>query len=102
MSTSTQSEIFATIKPEYSNHAIASGVASKLLTADDAALIREFIVEKRASVGICTGRVNMLSFTLVGWRRFIGQYRELTIGDVFAGIDALGVFHETHHHQCPG
>jgi hypothetical protein len=26
--TPTQSEIFATIKPEYSNHAIASGLAS--------------------------------------------------------------------------
>ena len=87
--TITQSEIFATVKPEYSNHAIASGLASGLLTADDAALIREFIAEKRASVGICVGRANMLSFTLVGWRRFIGPYRELTIGDVYAGIDAL-------------
>jgi integrase/recombinase XerD len=74
-----KSEIFATVKPEYSNHAIASGLASGLLTADDAALIREFIAEKRASVGICVGRANMLSFTLVGWRRFIGPYRELTM-----------------------
>jgi hypothetical protein len=53
--TLTQSEIFATIKPEYSNHAIAFGLASGLLTPDDAGLIREFIAEKRASVGICTG-----------------------------------------------
>ena len=39
--TISQSEIFATIKPEYSNHAIASGLASGLLTPDDAGLIRE-------------------------------------------------------------
>jgi integrase len=31
----------------------------------------------------------MLSFNLVGWRRFIGSYRELTIGGVYAGIEAL-------------
>jgi len=80
--TIAQSEIFATIKPEYSNHAIESGLATGLLTTDDAALIREFIAEKRASVGICTGRANMLSCTLGGWRRFIGPYHELMIGDV--------------------
>ena len=87
--TITQSEIFATIKPEYSNHAIANGLATGLLTSEDAALIREFLAEKRASVGICTGRVNMLSFTLVGWRRFIGPYRHLTITDVYSGIEEL-------------
>jgi len=65
------------------------GLHPDFLTADDAALIREFIAEKRASVGICTGRANMLSFTVIGWRRFIGPYRELTIGDVYAGIDSL-------------
>ena len=55
MSTPTlsQSEFFSTVKPEYSNNVIASGLASGLLTSDDAALIREFIAEKRASVGIC-------------------------------------------------
>jgi len=30
----------------------------------------------------------MLSFTLDGWRRFIGLYWELSIGEVYAGIDA--------------
>ena len=36
MSTKTppQSEIFATVKPEYSNYAIASGLASGLLTSE--------------------------------------------------------------------
>lgn len=85
----TQSDVFSTIKPEYSNHTISSGLASGLLTVEDADLIREFIAEKRASVGICTGRANMLSFTLVGWRRFIGPYKDLNMGGVYAGIDAL-------------
>lgn len=87
--TATQTDVLSAIKPEYSNHAIAAGLASGLLTQQDADFIREFLAEKRASVGICTGRVNMLSFTLVGWRRFIGPYRELTISGVYAGIDAL-------------
>jgi hypothetical protein len=46
-STLTQSEIFATIKPEYSNHAIASGLASGLVTPDDAGLIRRVIAPKK-------------------------------------------------------
>lgn len=87
--TATQSDVFSTIKPEYSNHTIDAGLASGLLTQEDSALIREFLAEKRASVGICTGRANMLTFNLVGWRRFIGPYRELTMGGVYAGIDAL-------------
>jgi len=87
--TITQSEIFATIKPGYSNHAIASGVAYGLLTADDAALIREFIAEKRASVGICTGSGEYAIIHSCWLETFIGPCRELTIGDVYAGIDAL-------------
>lgn len=39
------------------------------LTEEDAALISEFTAEKRASVWICVGRANMLTFNLVGWRR---------------------------------
>ena len=46
--TATQSDVFSTIKPEYSNHTIAAGLASGLLTQEDAALISEFIAEKRA------------------------------------------------------
>jgi integrase len=87
--TATQSDLFSTIKPEYSNHTISAGLSSGLLTKEDAALISEFIAEKRASIGICTGRANMLTFNLVGWRRFIGPYNELTIAQVYAGIDAL-------------
>jgi len=71
------------------NNTIRSGLATGLLTQDDAALISEFIAEKRAAVGICIGRANMLTFNLVGWRRFIKPFRELTMGDVYSGIDAL-------------
>jgi hypothetical protein len=53
--TATQTDVFSTIKPEYSNHAIAAGLASGLLTQQGADLIREFIAEKRAAVGICIG-----------------------------------------------
>ena len=37
--TATQSDVFSTIKPEYSNHTITAGLASGLLTQEDAALI---------------------------------------------------------------
>ena len=91
MSTTTisQAEYFSAIRAEYSNHTIEAGLASGRLTKDDADLIGEFIAEKRASVGICVGRANMLTFNLVGWRRFIKPFRELTMADVYSGIDAL-------------
>ena len=50
-----------------SHHAIASG----LLTSEDAALIREFIAEKRASVGICRSGKHPPTRT-GAWLRLIG------------------------------
>jgi len=91
MSTTTnkQSDIFSSIRPEYSAHSIASGIAAGLLNQDDAALLNAFLAERRAVAGISTSRANKISFTLVGWRRFIGPFRDLTITDLYTGIEAL-------------
>ena len=47
--TLSQSEFFSTVKPEYSNNVIASGLASGLLTSDDASLIRSKLRSSRYS-----------------------------------------------------
>ena len=39
-----------------------------------------------AAAGISLSRSNKITYTLVGWRRFIPSYSDLTIGDVYAGI----------------
>ena len=43
-----------------------------MFTQQDAARIREFVHERRSCANISTGRVNKITDTLVGWRRFIG------------------------------
>ena len=35
------------------------------------------------------GRANKLVFTLLGWRRFVGEFSENTIADLYAGVPAL-------------
>ncbi len=85
----TSPEYFSAIRAEYQDNSIDAGLASGLLTNKDAALIREFLNERRSCANISIGRVNKVTFTLVGWRRFIGSFPTLTILDIYAGIEAL-------------
>jgi len=64
--------------------ALSKGVATK----KDISLINEFVNERRAAAGISLSRTNKITYTLIGWRRFMSSYPELTIGDVYAGIEA--------------
>jgi integrase len=73
----------------YAERSIDKGVKKGTLTADDAALIRSFVAEIKATKGICQGRANKLVFNIVAWRKFIGPFRENTIGDLYVGIDRL-------------
>ncbi|MFZ1126736.1 hypothetical protein [Methanoregula sp.] len=43
---------------EYAEHSIDKGISEGTLTADDAALIRAFVAEIKATRGICQGRAN--------------------------------------------
>ncbi len=59
------------------------------ITLDDAGLITEFLAERRAAGGISQKRVDKLTFTILGWRRFLPPFSSLTIGTVYAGIEAI-------------
>ncbi len=80
---------FSGIKPEFADKSIENGLNAGWITKDDIALIREFVTEKRASGGIGLSRVNKITYTLVHWRRFLPEYRGMTIVDVYSGIEAL-------------
>ncbi len=85
----TSPEYFSAIRAEYQDNSIEAGIASGLLTSQDAVLIREFLNERRSCANISIGRVNKITYTLVGWRRFIESFPYLTIIDIYAGIEAL-------------
>lgn len=59
---------------------------------DDAALVREYLGQLKAERGIGIGRANKVGFHLIGWRRFIGPFRENTLADIHGGIEQLRDF----------
>jgi len=87
--TTSINEVFHSIRYEYQIRAIDTALLRETITLRDAQLIREFIAERQSCVGISVGRSNKLVFTLLGWRRFIGEFSENTIADLYAGIPAL-------------
>ena len=87
--TTTQSDIFSAIRPEYSDHSIAAGIAAGRIYAGRFRIVAFIPCGKTCYCRYLNKRANKLSFTLVGWRRFIGPFRELTITDVYTGIEAL-------------
>ncbi len=83
------SDRFSSIRPEYAEAAVSLALAGGRITSDDADLIASFLCERRATVGIGVGRSNKIAFTLVGWRRFLPPFRELTMPAIFMGIESL-------------
>jgi hypothetical protein len=60
-----------------------------VLDEDDAPLIREYLDELKAELGVGVGRSNRVAFHLIGWRRFIGRFRENTLADLNRGVEQL-------------
>jgi len=80
---------FHYMKSDYSERSIKKGLANGRLTKRDADLIREFLLEQQSCSNISVGRKNKLTFTLVGWRKFIGEYESNSIVDLYEGISRL-------------
>ncbi|OPX67175.1 MAG: putative tyrosine recombinase XerC-like protein [Methanoregulaceae archaeon PtaB.Bin056] len=70
-------------------HLIDRAVSLDQITRQDADLLNEFLAERRAAAGISNRRTDKLAFTLLGWRRFLPPFHELTIGRVYSGIESL-------------
>lgn len=80
---------FHSIRRDSAERAITAALESHQITARDAALIREYLGELKSCSGISDGRVNKNAYIMVGWRRYLGPYDSLTIGDIFAGRTAF-------------
>lgn len=63
--------------------------AKGTLSSDDETLIKEYVKERTAQKSLSTGRQNKLYLILASWRRFLPEYRTLTMTDLYAGITRL-------------
>ncbi len=92
MTPSTLSSVhgnFSGIKAVYGSNAIENALSDGRITKQDRDLIKEFVAEKKASANISAGRANKYTYTLIGWRRFLGPYAQLSIADVYSGIELM-------------
>jgi len=80
---------FHSIRRDSAERAITAALESHQITARDAALIREYLGELKSCSGISDGRVNKNAYIMVGWRRYLGPYDSLTIGDIYTGRTAF-------------
>jgi len=79
---------FHLIKSSYAANSLTRAVESGQITDDD-----KFLIEKHVAWlgrgNISVGRLNKITFHLVGARRFIGSFRDNTFDDLMGGINRL-------------
>lgn len=59
------------------------------VTNDDAQLIRSYVKERTAQKSLSPGRQNKIILILASWRRFIPEYKTLTMNQVYEGLNQL-------------
>jgi len=60
-----------------------------IISSDDETLIKEYVKERTAQASLSTGRQNKLYIILSSWRRFLPEYRTMTMTDLYGGITRL-------------
>ena len=79
---------FHLIKSAYAANSLSKALKSGQITKDDKLLIEKHVAWL-ARGNISTGRLNKITFHLVGSRRFIGSFRKNKIDDLIGGINSL-------------
>jgi len=81
---------FNLVREEYADNSIQRAIRLKRFTAKDAELVRAFTSELQATDGISVSRANKITYTLVGWRRFLTKpFNACIISDIHLAIPAL-------------
>ncbi len=60
-----------------------------IITHDDAHMIDEYLVKRKAENDLSRGRVTKILWTLLSWRRFVPPFRKNTMIDLYKSIDAV-------------
>ena len=74
-----------------------------VITEEDAHLIDEYLVKRKADKDLSQGRVTKILWTLLSWRQFVPPFRQNTMTDLYKGIDAIktGTQKRTGHSSEP-
>lgn len=80
---------FHLVEQNYATNSIERALAAGSVTQRDIDLIQEFVAEKRSCDNITTGRANKITYTLLGWRRFLGPFDKNTIADIYSAKTAI-------------
>lgn len=75
---------------EYIDRLFKKALKSELISADDEALIRDYLGERQVVRGISPQRAQVNAFLLCHWRKYLRRdWRGVTIGEVYRAIQAL-------------
>lgn len=81
---------FNLVRVEYADNSIQRSIRQKRFTVKDGELVRAFTSELQATDGISVSRANKITYTLVGWRRFLTKpFNTCIIADIHTAIPAL-------------
>jgi len=96
LKTSTSITGFHSIRSDRNKRVLEKALEENRITGEDATLVKAFVSELESVHNIGTLRAIKIVSTLVGIRRFIGPFADLTITDVYAGITELKTANNMH------
>jgi integrase/recombinase XerD len=80
---------FHHIKPIYAEHALSSALGSGLISDDDKVLIETYVIESKTAKRFGVSHANKITYGLIRWRNYLGEYRQTTYTDVYRAIDRI-------------
>ena len=84
-------DFFNLLKADYQERSLLKGLKAGIIIPRDAELIRSFTEEMLSSRNLSRKRANKLTYTLVGWRLFIGQFDKNDMAAIYAGLSLIHI-----------
>ena len=82
-------KVFHINSTSYADKLLSKHEGKGNVSADDVKLIRAYVKERTAQRSLSPGRQNKIILILDSWRRFIPEFRTLTMDDVYGGLNQL-------------
>lgn len=80
---------FYGVKPDHDIQSVLKALDKGQITQEDADILSQFVADMRVTRNVTHRRVLKLISTLVGWHRYIGPFLDVTIPELYLGIERL-------------